>query len=142
MSQVCVCDTYRTSERCLQLTPYTYGHCTPCKTRINEKVPRCFSCDTNPAPPSGKVCRGCIRRTRREFSKNEKSYGDALTAHREWKCNLTPNDYTHYALNEEIDGSTKLDSPRRKDYYYVYPPPITAWDVTHFLKDNPNFLWG
>ncbi|AEO98120.1 hypothetical protein EPVG_00097 [Emiliania huxleyi virus 201] len=42
----------------------------------------------HPAPASGRACRGCIRRTRREFAKYETNYNDALVAHRAWTSNL------------------------------------------------------
>uniref|UniRef100_A0A6C0LSE0 Uncharacterized protein n=1 Tax=viral metagenome TaxID=1070528 RepID=A0A6C0LSE0_9ZZZZ len=142
MSKTCVCATLREMERKHYVSSYTYGRCPSCITRINEAVPRCFSCDMHPAPASGRACRGCIRRTRREFAKYETNYTDALVAHRAWTSNLNQDEYTHLALKEDLDGSTSLDSPKRKDYYSTYPSPITKWDVTQFLTDNPNFLWG
>ena len=55
------CIGLRNSEQKLEKIPYSLGRRKECTTKINKLVPRCFSCEINPAPANKNMaCRGCM----------------------------------------------------------------------------------
>ncbi len=139
----CECESLRNIEQEKGYFPFYMGRCVACIVKTNEKVPRCFSCNTNPAPKNKEMCcRGCRRYTRKQFKSYEEEYQNACTDHINWLNSLSLNEMSALSSRESFgfDGASKLNSPRRKYVYPYYPEPVTNVDISQFIKNHPEFV--
>ena len=83
-----------------------------------------------------------MRYTRKQFKLYEEEYQNACSDHINWLNSLSLNEMHALASRENFgfDGSSKLNSPERKDVYTYYPEPVTHMDISQFLKKNPEFV--
>lgn len=130
---------------------YSHGRCDKCKTELETKSPRCWSCGYHPGPRDNRLaCRSCtkacIRKVRREHEFLASEYNREVEKHEEWVNSLDFNTRCWYEsrYTEPFAGSY-LDPPDKHKFYWERGPiPDILLDrrqASEFLRRFPNYIW-
>ena len=139
------CDKLRAAERLAFVTPHSYGRCEACTERIHAKMPRCWSCECNPAPHNQRLaCRGCvrtcIRTVKRLHQEKEADFRREVADHETWIATMDPSEHARWLKFDD----RRLEAPHRGNSWdFDHPPPLPAdrHQASCFLIRNPRFLW-